>query len=74
MGAVKSPLTLILLPFLAACGDGADAPVDAQRVSLDDARTKVAKPLVSPAYDHETDEAAMRARWIQFYVGDRPQR
>ena len=48
MGAVKSPLTLILLPFLAACGDGADAPVDAQRVSLDDARTKVAKPLVSP--------------------------
>ena len=37
-------------------------------------KVEQAKPLVSPAYDHETDEAAMRARWIQFYLGDRPQR
>jgi len=42
------PFTVITLLLLAACGDGADAPVDAQRVSLDDARAKVAQPLRSP--------------------------
>jgi hypothetical protein len=36
------------LPLLAACGEGGDAPVQAQRISLDDARAKVAEPLLSP--------------------------
>src|SRR5688500_6081128 len=36
------------LPLLAACGDGADAPVQPQRVSLEDARARVAEPLPSP--------------------------
>jgi len=48
MEAVKSPAPLILLLFLAACGDGGDAPVQPQRISLDDARAKVAEPLLSP--------------------------
>lgn len=48
MGAVKAPLLLISLLFLAACGEGGDAPVQAQRISLDDARAKVAEPLLSP--------------------------
>ena len=48
MGAVKAPAPLILLLFLAACGEGGDAPVQAQRISLDDARTRVAEPLLSP--------------------------
>ena len=39
---------LILLSFLAACGEGGDAPVQAQRISLEDARAKVAEPLLSP--------------------------
>ena len=34
--------------LLSACGNGADAPVQAQRIALDDARAKVAEPLVSP--------------------------
>src|SRR5690606_1411427 len=34
--------------LLAACGDGADAPVQAQRSSLEEARAKVAEPLLSP--------------------------
>jgi hypothetical protein len=45
---VKAPALLILLPFLAACGDRSDTPVQAQRISLDDARTKVAEPMRSP--------------------------
>jgi hypothetical protein len=36
------------LPLLAACGDGGDAPVEPQRISLDEARAKVAEPLPSP--------------------------
>jgi hypothetical protein len=36
------------LPLLAACGEGGDTPVQAQRISLDDARAKVAEPLLSP--------------------------
>ena len=48
MGAVKAPAPLILLSFLAACGDSGDAPVQAQRIALDDARARVAEPLVSP--------------------------
>lgn len=34
--------------FLPACGDGGDAPLQPQRISLDDARAKVAEPLRSP--------------------------
>jgi hypothetical protein len=34
--------------LLAACGEGGDAPVQAQRISLEDARAKVAEPLLSP--------------------------
>ena len=48
MGAVKAPALLISLMFVAACGDGDDAPVQAQRISLEDARAKVAEPLLSP--------------------------
>ena len=48
MGAVKPPVALTLLLLLAACGEGGDAPVQAQRFSLDDARAKVAEPLLSP--------------------------
>lgn len=48
MGAVKPPVLLISLLFLTACGEGGDAPVQAQRISLDDARAKVAEPLLSP--------------------------
>ena len=48
MGPVKPPALLISLLFLSACGEGGDAPVQAQRISLDDARAKVAEPLLSP--------------------------
>ena len=34
--------------LLAACGDGGDAPVQAQRISFAEARAKVAEPLPSP--------------------------
>jgi hypothetical protein len=37
-----------VLPLLGACGEGGNAPVQAQRISLDDARAKVAEPLLSP--------------------------
>lgn len=36
------------LPLLTSCGEGGDAPVQAQRISLEDARAKVAEPLLSP--------------------------
>lgn len=48
MGAVKAPALLISLLFLTACGEGDDAPVQAQRIALDEARTKVAEPMASP--------------------------
>ena len=28
------------------------------------------RPLVSPGYDRETDEAAVHARWARYYLGD----
>jgi uncharacterized protein len=28
------------------------------------------RPLISPGYDREIDEATMRARWTKYYVGD----
>ena len=48
MGAVKPPVAFMSLLLLAACGEGGDAPVQAQRISLDDARVTVAEPLLSP--------------------------
>jgi hypothetical protein len=44
--------------FLAACGDGGDAPVQAQRISLDDARARPSEPLASP----DTEGAAWTVR------------
>ena len=38
----------LLALLVAACGDGTDAPVQAQRISLEEARAKVAEPLLSP--------------------------
>lgn len=48
MGAVKAPLQLVSLLLLAACGNGGDAPMQAQRISLEDARARVEEPLLSP--------------------------
>ena len=46
MGPVKSPSSLIILLFLAACGG--DAPDQAQRISLEEARARPAEPAASP--------------------------
>jgi hypothetical protein len=32
-------------------------------------RVGEARPLISPAYDREKDESAIRARWTQYYLG-----
>lgn len=32
-------------------------------------RVEEARPLISPAYDREKDECAIRARWTQYYLG-----
>jgi len=48
MGAVKATAPLISLLFLAACGDGGDAPVRAERISLDDAGATAVEAAVSP--------------------------
>ena len=34
------------------------------------ARINLAHPLVSPGYDRDPDEAAMRTRWTRYYFGD----
>ena len=33
-------------------------------------RVDQVRSLISPGYDHETDEAAMRARWTRYYLGN----
>ena len=33
-------------------------------------RVGAVRPLVSPGYDREHDEAAVRARWTRYYLGD----
>lgn len=48
MGPVNRFAVPIILALLAACGDGQDEPVEAQRFSLDDARHVPAEPLSSP--------------------------
>lgn len=45
---MKAPLLLLPVLFLSACGDGADAPSQAQRISLDAARHEPAQPALSP--------------------------
>jgi predicted pyridoxine 5'-phosphate oxidase superfamily flavin-nucleotide-binding protein len=32
-------------------------------------RVEQVRPLISPGYDQGTDEAAMRARWTEYYFG-----
>ncbi len=34
-------------------------------------RVDQARPLISPAYDWDTDEASVRARWMRHYLGDK---
>ncbi len=29
-----------------------------------------ARPLISPGYDRDTDEASVRAHWVRYYLGD----
>ena len=33
-------------------------------------RVDQARPLISPGYDRDTDEASVRARWARYYLGD----
>lgn len=33
-------------------------------------RVDQAKPLISPGYDRETDEASVRAHWVRYYLGE----
>jgi predicted pyridoxine 5'-phosphate oxidase superfamily flavin-nucleotide-binding protein len=33
-------------------------------------RVEQARPLISPAYDGDTDEASVRAHWVRHYLGD----
>jgi hypothetical protein len=65
MGTVKVA-PLILLPLLAACGDGGDAPVQGQRISLEDARGKVAEPLLSPDTEGAKWTVAANGQSIDF--------
>ncbi len=66
MGVVKAPALLILMPFLAACGEGSEAPMQAQRISLEDARAKIAEPLLSPDTQDATWTVSEDQRAIRF--------
>lgn len=44
-----------------------DAPRRIQAVVV--VQVEQARPLISPGYDHYTDEASVRARWIRHYLG-----
>ena len=45
-----------------------DAPRRVRAVVV--VKVSSAKAVVSPAYDHESDEATMRARWMQYYMAE----
>jgi predicted pyridoxine 5'-phosphate oxidase superfamily flavin-nucleotide-binding protein len=45
-----------------------DAPRRIRAIVI--ARIDQARPLISPGYDRDPDEAAMRARWTRYYFGD----
>jgi hypothetical protein len=47
---MRHPCLVVIgsLTVLTACGEGGDAPLQPQRISLDDARAKVPEPLRSP--------------------------
>lgn len=46
-----------------------DAPRRIRAVVV--ARIDRVRPLISPGYDRDPDEVAMRARWTRYYFGDR---
>ena len=52
--------------LLSACGNGTDAPVQAQRISLEDARAKVAEPLPSPDTKGATWKVTANGQAIDF--------
>jgi len=33
-------------------------------------RVEQARPLISPGYDRDTDEASVRVRWVRYHLGD----
>jgi predicted pyridoxine 5'-phosphate oxidase superfamily flavin-nucleotide-binding protein len=51
-------------------GGLSDAPRRIRTIVL--VRVDQARPLISPGYDTETDESAMRERWTRYYLGDDP--
>ena len=56
-----------LVAFFSSRGT-ADAPRRIRTIVV--VRVDQARPVISPGYDHETSEAAMRARWTRYYVGN----
>jgi predicted pyridoxine 5'-phosphate oxidase superfamily flavin-nucleotide-binding protein len=51
-----------------ARGGLSDAPRRIRTIVV--VRVDQARPLISPGYDTETDEEAMRERWTRYYLGD----
>jgi len=56
-----------LVSFLSGRGLS-DAPRRVRAIVV--VRVESARPLVSPAYDHDTDEATMRSSWMRYYLAD----
>jgi hypothetical protein len=48
MGPVKVAVPLVLSLLIAACGSSEPEPIQAQRISLDEARARPAEPMASP--------------------------
>ena len=46
-----------------------DAPRRIQTIVV--VRVDQARPLISPGYDRDTSEAAVRAHWVRYYLGDK---
>lgn len=57
-----------LVTFFANMRGLSDAPRRIRAIVV--IKVDQAKAVVSPAYDHDTDERAMRERWMRYYVGD----